>query len=138
MKKWVVTGLIILAILIIVGVGYDQGWFGNLEGSTWAIILAAVAAPYMAVKNFLFGGGRALKKFEEKYEALEKEEIKHRARLDVKIQAKEKRVAELDREIQLLDSKLEVLELKKEKVRKEVEDMTIDQTKQEVSDLFGD
>ncbi len=137
MSKRVIIGLIILAILIIVGVAYDQGWFGSLEGSSWAMILAAVAAPYMAVKNFLFGG-KYLKKFEEKYEALEKEEIKHRARLDARIQVREKRVAELDREIQLLASKLEVLELKKDKVKKQVEDMTIEETKQEVSDLFGD
>ncbi len=137
MNKWVVVGLIVLAILIIVGVGYDQGLFGGMEGSTWAMILAAVAAPYMAVKNFLFGG-KDLKRFEEKYEALQKEEIKHRTKLDARIQAKERRVAELDREIQLLDSKLEVLELKKTKVKKEVDDMTIEQTQQEASDLFGD
>lgn len=136
MNKWVVTALIIVAILIIVGVAYDQGAFENMTGSGWAMIAAALAAPYMAVKNFLFGN-RHLKEFKEKYETMNKEEVVHRVDLDKKIQAKEKRIAELDREIELLDTKLEVLELKKTKVEKDVNDFTIEETKREVQDLFG-
>jgi uncharacterized protein HemX len=136
-NKWVITGLIILGILIIVGVAYDQGAFDNMTGSGWAMILAAVAAPYMAVKNFLFGN-KHLKEFKDKYESLQQEEVVHRTDLDKKIKAKEQRIAELDKEIQLLDSKLEVLELKKDKVVKEVKDLSIDDTKREVRDLFGD
>jgi seryl-tRNA synthetase len=136
-NKWVITGLIILGILIIVGVAYDQGAFDNMTGSGWAMILAAVAAPYMAVKNFLFGN-KHLREFKDKYESLQQEEVVHRTDLDKKIKAKEQRIAELDKEIQLLDSKLEVLELKKDKVVKEVKDLSIDDTKREVRDLFGD
>ncbi len=137
MNRWLITGLVVLGLLVLIGVGYDAGLFSEYEGSTWAMVLAALAAPYMAVKNFLFGN-KDLKAFELKYKNLEQEEIKHRADLDARIQAKEQRVAELDKEIQLLDSKLEVLELKKTKVKKEVEDMTVQETKQELSDLFGD
>ncbi len=137
MNKWVLTGLIILGVLIIVGVAYDQGAFDNMTGSGWAMILAAVAAPYMAVKNFLFGN-KHLREFKDKYESLQQEEVVHRTDLDKKIKAKEQRIAELDKEIQLLDSKLEVLELKKEKVVKEVKDLSIEDTKREVRDLFGD
>lgn len=137
MNKWVITGLIILAVLIIVGVAYDQGAFDNMTGSGWAMILAAVAGPYVAVKNFLFGN-RHLKEFQSKYENLQKEEVVHRTDLDKKIKAKEKRIAELDKEIEHLDSRLEVLELKKEKVEKEVKDLSIDDTKKEVRNLFGD
>ncbi len=137
MNRWLITGLVVLGLLVLIGVGYDAGLFSEYEGSTWAMVLAALAAPYMAVKNFLFGN-KDLKAFELKYKNLEQEEIKHRADLDARIQAKEQRVAELDKEIQLLDSKLEVLELKKTKVKKEVEDMTVQETKQELYDLFGD
>lgn len=137
MNKWLLTGLIILGVLIIIGVAYDQGAFDNMTGSGWAMILAALAAPYMAVKNFLFGN-KHLKQFKEKYSALQQEEVVHRTDLDKKIKAKEKRIAELDREIELLDSKLEVLEYKKEKVAKEVKDLSIEDTKREVRDLFGD
>lgn len=137
MNKWVLTGLIILGVLIIVGVAYDQGAFDNMTGSGWAMILAALAAPYMAVKNFLFGN-KHLKEFKNKYNTLQEEEVVHRIDLDKKIKAKEKRIAELDKEIELLDSKLEVLEYKKEKVVKEVKDLSIEDTKREVRDLFGD
>ncbi len=108
-----------------------------MTGSGWAIILAALAAPYMAVKNFQFGN-KHLREFKDKYEGLRKDEVVLRTDLDKKIKAKEKRIAELDKEIQLLDSKLEVLELKKEKVNKEVKDLSIEETKREVRDLFGD
>lgn len=137
MNKWLLTGLIIVGVLIIVGISYDQGLFDGVSGSGWAMVLAALAAPYMAVKNFLFGN-KELKEFQKKYEDLQKEEIVHRTSLDTKIKAKEQRVAELDREIKLLDSRLEVLELKKNKVEREVDNMTIEQTKKEVVDLFGD
>jgi uncharacterized protein HemX len=136
-NKWVITGLIILGVLIIVGVAYDQGAFENMTGSGWAMILAALAAPYMAVKNLLFGN-KHLKEFKDKYQNLKQEETVHRTDLDKKIKAKEKRIAELDKEIEHLDSKLEVLELKKEKVSKEVKNLSIEETKSEVRDLFGD
>lgn len=137
MNKWLIAGLIILGVLIIVGVAYDQGAFDGMNGGGWAMILAALAAPYMAVKNFLFGN-KHLKEFKDKYQALQKDEVVHRADLDSKIKAKEKRIAELDKELELLDSKLQVLELKKEKVSKEVKDLSIEDTKREVRDLFGD
>ncbi len=137
MNKWVITGLIILGVLIIVGVAYDQGAFDSMTGSGWAMILAGLAAPYMAVKNFLFGN-KHLKEFKDKYKSLQQEEVVHRTDLDKNIKAKEQRIAELDKEIQLLDSKLEVLELKKDKVVKEVKDLSIEDTKREVRDLFGD
>ena len=137
MNKWVITGLIVVGVLIIVGVAYDQGAFENMTGSGWAMIAAALAAPYMAVRNFLFGN-KHLKEFKDKYNTLQKEETVHRTDLDKKIKEKEKRIAELDKEIELLDSKMDVLELKKEKVAKEVKDMSIEDTKREISDLFGD
>ncbi len=137
MNKWLISGLVVVGLLVVIGVGYDAGLFSEYEGSTWAMVFAALAAPYMFVKNFLFGN-KDLKALEEKYKNLRAEEVNHRTQLDSQIQAKERRVAELDREIQLLDSKLEVLELKKSKVKKEVESMTVEETKQEVSDLFGD
>ncbi len=137
MNKWVLTGLIIVVVLIVIGISYDQGLFDGITGAGWSILFATLAAPYMAVKNFLFGN-RELKEFHKKYEDMQKDEIIHRRNLDSKIQAKEKRVEELDREIQLLDSKLEVLELKKTKVKKEVDNMSVDETRQEIVDLFGD
>lgn len=136
MNKWVITALIIVAILIIAGVAYDQGAFENMTGSGWSMIVAGLAAPYMAVKNFLFGN-RHLKEFKDKYDTMHEEEVVHRVDLDKKIKAKEKRIAELDREIELLDTKMEVLELKKKRVEKDVNNLTITETKQEVHDLFG-
>jgi len=136
-NKWVIIGLIILVILIIAGVAYDQGAFDNMTGSGWAMIAAALAAPYMAVKNFLFGN-KQLKQFQDKYDNLVAEEKVHRTDLDTKIRQKEKRIAELDKEIELLDAKMEVLEMKKKRVADDVNKMSIEDTKNEVHNLFGD
>lgn len=136
-NKWLITLIIVLAVLLIVGIAYDQGLFDGLSGSGMGIFLAAIAAPYMALKNFLFGN-KELKEFKRKYDELDNEEIQHRIDYDAKIKAKERRILELNREIELLDSRMELLELKKDKVQKDVNNMSVEQTKQEISDLFGD
>jgi hypothetical protein len=135
-NKWVIIGIIIL-VLILIGIGYDQGLFDNLDGSFIGIILAGLAAPYLAIKNWLVGD-KFQRQFKERYDKMKSDEIIHRTDYDHKIMAKEKRIAELNREVQLLDSKLEVLELKKSKVEQSVKEMSIDSTKREAKDLFGD
>jgi len=137
MNKWIVTGLIVVGLLVIVGVLYDQGTFDSLEGGTIAMVVAAIAGPYMALKNFLFGN-KHLKDFEVKYDNMRDETIKHRVELDERIGQREKRIAELDKEMELIEAKMDVLELKKKNVAKEVNNMTIEETRDEVHDLFGD
>jgi hypothetical protein len=135
--RWLITALVVVLILIIVGVAYDQGLFDNLKGSTLGMILAGLAAPYLALKNFITGD-RFRKEFRQKYDRMDLEEKEHRMEYDTKIAEKEKRIAELDKEIELLDAKLEVLELKKQKVEQSVKVLTIDETKREVQNFFGD
>ncbi|MBN1251797.1 MAG: hypothetical protein JXR51_01085 [Bacteroidales bacterium] len=137
MKNWIIAALVVIGILIIIGVAYDYGLFDNISWEGGAIMLAALAAPYMAVKNFLFGN-KHLKEFKEKYENIRTQEITHRSNLDESIKAKEKRISDLDKEIQLLDAKMDVLELKKKNVEKTVKDLSIEDTKKEALNLFGD
>jgi TPP-dependent 2-oxoacid decarboxylase len=136
-NRWLITGLVVIVILIIVGVAYDQGVFENMSGSTIGMILAGIAAPYMAIKNWLFGDSYR-KQFRQKYAQMNADEQVHRVEYDQKIAEKEKRVAELDKEIRMLDTKLELLELKKKNVEQDVKSMSIEQTKSEVKNLFGD
>ena len=137
MNKWIITGLIVLALLVIVGVLYDQGTFDNIQGGSMAMILAAIAGPYLALKNFLFGN-KHLKDFEVKYDHMRDETIKHRVELDERIDGKEKRIAQLDKELELIEAKMDILELKKKNVEKEVNNMSIEETQKEARDLFGD
>ena len=137
MNKWLLVGLVILVILVGIGIAYDQGAFDNITFGGLATVFAVLAAPYMLVKNMLFGN-REIKSFQNKYQQLKSEEVGHRTSMDVKIKAKEQRISELDKEIQLLDAKLEVLELKKKRVEQTVNELTVDETKKEVRNLFGD
>jgi hypothetical protein len=136
-NKWLITGLIVIGVLILVGVAYDQGLFDNIKGTTLTMILAGLSAPYMLVKNWLFGD-KFRQDFRKKYDVMNADEQVHRVEYDQKIAEKEKRIADLDKEIQLLDAKLEVLDLKKQKVEQDVNSMSIDDKKREVQNLFGD
>ena len=137
MNKWLIIGLIVIVVLILVGVAYDQGLFDSIKGSTLAMILAGIAAPYTLVKNWIFGD-KFRQDFKEKYQNMNADEQVHRVEYDQKIAEKEKRIADLDKEIQLLDAKLTVLDLKKQKVEQDVKSMSIDDKKREVQNLFGD
>ena len=79
-----------------------------------------------------------LKDFDVKYKSMRDESIKHRVELDERIGAKEKRIAQLDKELELIEAKMDVLELKKKNVEKGVNSMSIKETQQEANDLFGD
>jgi hypothetical protein len=136
-RNWLITGLVILIILVLIGVAYDQGLFDNLRGTGIAVIITALAAPYMAIKNWLFGN-KLQQQFKAKYDAMAEQEKVHRVDYDQQIALKQKRIADMDKEIQLLDAKLEVLELKKKKIEQDVKSMTIEDKKREVQNLFGD
>ncbi len=137
MNKWVIVGLIVLVVLIGIGIAYDNGLFDSISIGVFSIFFTVLAAPYLAVKNFLFGNKR-MNELQEKYTQMKGQEVVHRTDLDKQIKAKEQRVAELNREIQLLDAKMEVLELKKKKVEQYVNSMSVDETKNEFRNLFGD
>lgn len=137
MNKWIITGLIVVGLLVIVGVLYDQGVFDNMQWSGMSVFLAAVAGPYMALKNFLWGN-KQYKDFDVKYKEMRKGTIQHRLDLDERIGSKEKRIAELDKEMQLIEAKMNVLELKKKNVEKKVNNLTVEETRKEALDLFGD
>lgn len=137
MNKWVIVGLIVLVVLIGIGIAYDNGLFDSISIGVFSILFTVLAAPYLAVKNFLFGNKR-MNELQEKYTQMKGQEVVHRTDMDKQIKAKEQRVAELNREIQLLDAKMEVLELKKKKVEQYVNSMSVDETKNEFRNLFGD
>ena len=137
MNKWIITGLIVVGVLVIVGILYDQGVMDNMQWSGMTVFLAAIAGPYMAVKKFLFGDKHD-KDFDVKYKKMRESTVQHRINLDERIGAKEKRIAELDKEMQLIEAKMDVLELKKKNVEKQVNNLTVEETRQEALDLFGD
>ena len=50
MKKWIIIIAVVLVVLIIIGVLYDAGYL-NFKWSTLSMIFAALAGPYMYIKN---------------------------------------------------------------------------------------
>ena len=89
MNKWLLTGIIIVIVLVVVGIMFDQGVFDNLSGGVIGMLIAGLAAPYMAIKNWIVGD-KFRTQFREKYTQIEKEEKTHRVEYDQKILEKEK------------------------------------------------
>ncbi|MEA2043491.1 MAG: hypothetical protein U9N85_13200 [Bacteroidota bacterium] len=135
-KRWWITIAIIIVALIVIGVLYDRGYL-QTEWTGLSMIFAALAGPYMALKNGLLKS----KKEEEllkKYEVLKKEEKEHRTKTDAEIVEREERIKHLDEKITASEDEIEKIQQRKESVEEEIEDLSIGELQDEAINYFGD
>ena len=138
MKRWVVILAVILLTLLLIGYLYDQGYLKDLQWQGLSMLAAALAGPYVALKNWLFSKNSTLTEILDDNKAtIEKEKV-HRIEIDTELAERERKIAALDKEVEVLDSKIKLLNKKKEMIDKEVQDMSIEQTKKEAQRLFGE
>ncbi|MCP4179060.1 MAG: hypothetical protein GY756_14975 [bacterium] len=115
-RRWLITiGIIVLA-LIVIGVLYENGML-NFKWQGLTMIFAALAGPYTAIKKIFFRDKR-VEQMIKKHEDIKKEEIVHREVTDKQIAEKEKRIKDLNKELELAEKRLEVIEAKKKDVDK--------------------
>ena len=138
MKRWVVILAVILLTLLLIGYLYDQGYLQNLQWQGLSMLAAALAGPYIALKNWLFSKNSTLTEILDDNQAtIEKEKV-HRVEIDTELAERERKITALDKEVELLDSKIKLLDKKKELIEKEVQDMSLIETKNEAQRLFGE
>jgi hypothetical protein len=136
MKRWLVIGGIVLVALLVFGWFYSEGYFNNFSWQGITILAASLAAPF----QFLFGKAKDLTKTEEFINhnlEVQKLEQKHREEYDKLIQEREQKMRDLDKEIQLLQSKVELVDQKREKIATEVSNMTPNEKIKEAQNLWG-
>jgi len=134
MKRWIFVILVVAAVVII-SIMFATGKI-HFTWETATMVFAALAAPFKLVAS-LFTDGGADEVLEESKKRRE-EEKEHRRRMSTVIEKQKSRVAQLDQEIELQNTKLALIEEKKRNVEKEVQNMTLDETKNEVRNLFGE
>lgn len=137
MKSWIWVILIVIALFLIVGFLDDQGYL-NVKWQGLAIILAAIAGPYKLLKNYIEGGSAKSKQILEKHKKVAEDEKIHREVYDQEIERREKEIEKLETKVKYLDKKIEKVREEQKEIPKEVENLTLDETKNEFLDLYGE
>lgn len=138
MKRWKIVTVIVgvIIFLIIMGYLFTQGYFENFEWQTGTMILAALAAPYQMVANWL--KPQPGDDIGSKHEKMREEEKIHREKTDKEIELRKTKIQELDKELEVMNTKIKLVEVEKSKTKTEVDKMTPEQLKSEGQDLFGE
>jgi len=135
-KNWLITlGVIVLA-LIVIGVLYDNGML-NFEWQGLTMIFAALAGPYTFMKKTIFKDSK-VEEMKNRHKKVKAEEVIHRQAVDDEIQKRSDRVATLNKEIELAEKRIEVIEEKKKRVVRDVKNSSIEEMQDDAINYFGD
>ena len=134
-RTWLITIGIIIVVLIAIGIMHENGML-NFEWQGLTMLFAGLAAPYTLLKRFLIKDPQT-QRLIDKHEDMKKDEKVHREVYDEEIAKKENRIKELNKELELTEKRIEIIELKKKKVKKEVKELSIDEMQEEAIDYFG-
>jgi septal ring factor EnvC (AmiA/AmiB activator) len=138
MKKWIIVIVVILVGLIIIGVLYDAGYL-NFKWSTLSMVFAALAGPYMYIKNKLFNTNNVdtIDDMIRKAKDGLKVDEDHRAEFDETITQKETQIANLENQVTVFDTKLKELETKTQATHTEVKEMSSAEIAKAFETLYG-
>jgi len=134
LKWWIAGGLVVVVIALVI---LSATGVINLSWQDFTMIAAALAAPFKFIFDKL-GGADGVDELLDKHEKMRKEEAEYRKKMDGVIAEKEQRIINLNKDLELQDAKLQLVEEKKKRVDQEVKSMSIAETKSEAQDLFGE
>ncbi len=135
MKKiWIILGFVVLVLAVVI---LSATGIIDISWQDLSMIAAAAVAPLKMLFDKL-GGQDEVDKIVDNQKQRQQEEKEHREKMDALIAEKTKRIEELNKELEVQDAKLQVVEEKKKRVATEVKSMTIEETKKEAMDLFGE
>jgi septal ring factor EnvC (AmiA/AmiB activator) len=138
MKKWIIIIAVVLVALIIIGVLYDAGYL-NFKWSTLSMIFAALAGPYMYIKNKLFNTNNVdtIDDMIRKAQDGLKVDADHRAEYDETIAKKETQITRLKHNTTEFDRQIQELQVKADNTKKEVKEMNSDEMAAAFEQLYG-
>ncbi len=133
MKGWI-TVLVIIALLILVGWLQSLGYF-TFDWKPLTILFAALAAPFKMLMNTFNNNDK--KEIVLKHQKTREEETEYRSRLDAEIERKSNAIRMLEKEVEVLDARIETLEVRKAALNVSVKGMTSEQKREKFKELFG-
>ena len=130
MKKGIIGFLIIIALLGIVYLDKK----GLLSWQTMSIVFAAIAAPFKFLMGIFTDKAEEIKK---KHGEVRQREVVYQSDIESKIQDREQRVVNLKKELDVLDSRIDVLKKQRALIDSEVEKMSLDELQKAGRKYFG-
>ena len=138
MKKWIIIIAVVLVGLIVIGVLYEAGYL-NFKWSTLSMIFAALAGPYMYIKNKLFNTNNVdtIDDMIRKAQDGLKVDADHRAEYDEQIAQRETKISHLKEQTTEFDRQIEQLQAQAATTKKEVKEMSSDEMAAAFEQLYG-
>lgn len=138
MKKWIIIIGSIIVVLIVIGVLHDAGYL-NFKWTTLTNLFAALAGPYMLMKNKFFNRNSVstVQEIIEKSKQGLLNDEEHRQEYDTKIAEKENEIKVLEKHIETLDNKIQSIEQQQANVHQEVQAMPPEQMMIEFEKYYG-
>lgn len=138
MKKWIIIIGSIIVVLIVIGVLHDAGYL-NFKWTTLTKLFAALAGPYMLMKNIFFNRNSvsSVQEILDKAKQGLLNDEEHRKEYDAQISEKEEEIKKLEKQIDNLDTKIQTIEKQKETVSQEVSAMSADQMMAAFEQYYG-
>ena len=134
-RRWLITIGVIVVILIVIGILHENGML-NFKWQGFTMIFAALAGPYAFIKSKLVKDKRT-EELLKKHKIIREEEVIHRQHTDDEIAEKRKKIELLNKELELAEKRIEIIESKKNKVDKQVKEMSVDELQEEAVNYFG-
>ena len=121
MKRWIFYIIVGVLILAVIGFLY---WQGKLKDLTWEVavmvIVAALGPMELVYRWFMEKKEELLPVQKQEHDCLSQEqELRHKA-LIAEIKEREQQTIRLEKDIELLATQLELLELKKQQLKTEI------------------
>jgi septal ring factor EnvC (AmiA/AmiB activator) len=138
MKKWIIIIAVVLVALIVIGVLYEGGYL-NFKWNTLSMIFAALAGPYMYIKNKLFNTNNVdtIDDMIRKAQDGLKVDADHRAEYDEQITQRETKITHLKDQTTEFDRQIEQLQVQATSTKKEVKEMSSDEMAAAFEQLYG-
>lgn len=137
MKRLLILLGVLIVVFLIFGFLVDQGYVQNIEWQWLAVVAAAAAGPYKAIRNIFSFDKDVTAKILDKQEKTREIEKIHRIEYDQTITEKKMHIESLSKEIEVLEKKLDIIEERKKNVRSQVRKMSTEEKIQEAQDLWG-
>lgn len=137
MKKWIIIIVVVLVALIAIGIFYEAGYL-HFKSSTLSALFAALACPYMFIKNKLFNRNSPESVndiINRAKDGLISDE-EHRTEYDAQVSAKEQEINELKAQVNHLTTQIQNKTAEEEAVHTAVREMSSDEISREFEKLY--
>jgi len=130
MKKWLVGAVIVFGLIIIIYLDKNE----IIRWQPLSIIIAAIAAPFRLIMAILGNNAEEVRK---RHEAIRQRETEYQTDIDRQVQDREQKISNLKKEIDIIDTRLELLQKRRQLVEEEVKKMSLKEMQEAGRKYFG-